>query len=184
VRSSIHYGRATPDGRIALGLGGLQPDLARRIDHRYDYDERFATRVAQDVARMFPAFADVPIEAGWGGPINVSGFTMPFFGSMGSAGNVHYGLGYTGNGVGPSHLGGKILAALATHAEDGFTRLAVVNTEPKRFPPEPIRSPGMMVANAAIRRKDDLEDARKRVDPVTGFVARLPRRMGFNLGPR
>jgi glycine/D-amino acid oxidase-like deaminating enzyme len=183
-RSSIHYGRVTRDGRIALGLGGLQPDLARRIDHRYDYEERYAARVAQDVARLFPAFADVPIEAGWGGPINVSGFTMPFYGSMGSAGNVHYGLGYTGNGVGPSHLGGKILAALATHAEDGFTRLAVVNKEPKHFPPEPIRSPGMMVANAAIRRKDDLEDDRRRVDPLTGFVARLPRRLGFKLGPR
>lgn len=183
-RSSIHYGRATRDGRIALGLGGLQPDLARRIDRRYDYVERYAMRVAQDVARLFPAFADVPIEAGWGGPINVSGFTMPFYGSMGSAGNVHYGLGYTGNGVGPSHLGGKILAALARHAEDGFTRLAVVAKEPKRFPPEPIRSPGMMVANAAIRRKDDLEDDRKRVDPLTGFVARLPRRLGFKLGPR
>ncbi len=181
-RSSIHYARTTPDGRIALGLGGLQPDLARRIDHRYDYDERFVARVAQDVARLFPAFADIPIEAAWGGPINVSGFTMPFFGSMG-AGNVHHGLGYTGNGVGPSHLGGKILAALALHADDGFTRLAVVNREPKRFPPEPIRSPGMMVANAAIRRKDDLEDARKPVDPLTGFVARLPRRLGFRLGP-
>ncbi len=184
VRSSIHYGRTTPDGRIALGLGGLQPDLARRIDRRYDYEERYAVRVARDVARLFPAFADVPVEAAWGGPINVSGFTMPFFGSMGAAGNVHYGVGYTGNGVGPSHLGGKILAALATRAEDGFTRLAVVSREPKRFPPEPIRSPGMMLANAAIRRKDDLEDSRRRVDPLTGFVARLPRRMGFKLGPR
>ncbi len=183
LRSSIHYGRATRDGRIALGLGGLQPDLARRIDHRYDYDERYAERVARDLARLFPVFADVPIEAGWGGPINVSGFTMPFYGSMGSAANVHYGLGYTGNGVGPSHLSGKILAALATHAEDGFTRLAVVEKEPKRFPPEPVRSPGMMIANAAIRRKDDLEDDRRRVDPLTGFIARLPRRLGFKLGP-
>jgi len=69
-------------------------------------------------------------------------------------------------------------------ARSGFTRLAVVNKEPKRFPPEPIRSPGMMVANAAIRRKDDLEDAARRVDPLTGFVARLPRRLGFKLGPR
>jgi hypothetical protein len=113
----------------------------------------------------------------------VSGFTTPFFGSL-APGNVHYGLGYTGNGVGPSHLGGKILASLALHAEDGFSRLAVVTREPKRFPPEPIRSPGMLVANAAIRRKDDLEDAGRPVDPLTRFVARLPRRLGFNLGPR
>ncbi len=183
LRSSLHYLRTTPDGRIAFGLGGLQPDLARRIDHRYDYLGRYASRVAADLVRMFPSFSGVPIEAAWGGPINVSGFTMPFFGSL-APGNVHYGLGYTGNGVGPSHLGGKILAALALHAEDGFTRLAVVTREPKRFPPEPIRSPGMLVANAAIRRKDDLEDAGRTVDPLTRFVARLPRRLGYNLGPR
>jgi glycine/D-amino acid oxidase-like deaminating enzyme len=181
-RSSLHYLRTTADGRIAFGLGGLQPDLARRIDHRYDYVERYARRVASDLVRMFPSFADVPIEAAWGGPINVSGLTMPFYGTL-SPGNVHYGLGYTGNGVGPSHLGGKILAALALHAGDGFTRLAVVTRTPKRFPPEPIRSPGMLIVNAAIRRKDDLEDAGRRVGPFTRLLAKLPRRLGYNLGP-
>ena len=184
LRSSIHYARTTPDGRIALGLGGLQPDLARRIDHRYDYVPKYAARVARDLVHLFPSFDGVPIEAAWGGPINVSGLTMPFFGTTGPHRNVHHGLGYTGNGVGPSYLGGKILAALALRAEDGFTRLAVVTRRPKRFPPEPIRSPGMFVANAAIRRKDDLEEAGRRVDPVTRFVARLPRRLGFKLGPR
>ena len=184
LRSSIHYARTTPDGRIALGLGGLQPDLARRIDNRYDYLPRYAERVAHDVVRLFPPFEGIAIEAAWGGPINVSGFTMPFFGTMGAHANVHYGLGYTGNGVGPSHLGGKILAALALDADDGFTRLGVVTREPKRFPPEPVRSPGMLIANAAIRRKDDLEDAGRRVDPFTMFVARLPRRLGYHLGPR
>jgi len=184
LRSSIHYARTTPDGRIALGLGGLQPDLARQIDHRYDYLPRYASRVAEDLVRLFPAFEGVPIDAAWGGPINVSGLTMPFFGSMGRHGNVHYGLGYTGNGVGPSHLGGKILSSLASHAEDGFTRLGVVTRTPKRFPPEPIRSPGMLVANAAIRRKDDLEERGRWVDPLTMFVAKLPRRLGFKLGPR
>jgi hypothetical protein len=42
----------------------------------------------------------------------------------------------------------------------------------------------MLVANAAIRRKDDLEEAGRRVDPLTSFVARLPRRLGYHLGPR
>jgi glycine/D-amino acid oxidase-like deaminating enzyme len=182
LRSSIHYTRTTPDGRIAFGLGGLQPDLARHIDPRYAYDERMVRRVASDLVRMFPDFRDVGLTAGWGGPINVSGFTTPFFGSL-PPGNVHYGLGYTGNGVAPSHLGGKILASLATHADDEHTRLAVLTREPKRFPPEPIRSPGMLLANDAIRRKDDLEVAGRRPDPVTDFVAGLPRRLGFNLGP-
>ena len=32
-------------------------------------------------------------------------------------------------------------------------KLPLVDVEPKRFPPEPIRSPGAMVANRAIRRR-------------------------------
>ena len=56
--------------------------------------------------------------------------------------------------------------------------------EPKRFPPEPIRSPGMLIANAAIRRKDDLEERGRRAGRLTRFVATMPRRLGYNLGPR
>ncbi len=135
-----------------------------------------------DLYRMFPSFRDVPLEAGWGGPVNVSGHHHPFFGTR-RPGNVHFGLGYTGNGVGPSHLGGKILASLVTGADDAFTRLPVVTREPKRFPPEPLRSPGALLMNEAIRRKDDAEADRRRPDALTGFVATVPRRLGFNLGP-
>jgi glycine/D-amino acid oxidase-like deaminating enzyme len=183
LRSSIHYLRTTPDGRIAFGMGGLQPTFARGIDRRYAHDERMIRRVADDLLWMFPTLADVPIEAGWGGPINVSALNLPFFGTL-QPGNVHFGLGYTGNGVAPSHLGGQILAALATDADDGFTRLAVVTRDPMRFPPEPVRTMGMAMANRAIVRKDDREVSGRRAGPVTRTIARVPRRLGFNLGPR
>ena len=183
LRASVHYLRTTADGRIAMGLGGLQPDLARSIDPRYAYHEPSVRRVATDLVAMFPELDGVRIDAGWGGPINVSGFSLPFFGTL-EPGNVHYGLGYTGNGVGPSHLGGKICAALAVHADDGFTRMPLVTREPKRFPPEPIRSPGMLVANRAIMRYDDARVAGHAPDPLTRTVATLPRRLGFHLGPR
>src|SRR5919201_590033 len=55
LRSSIHYARTTPDGRIALGLGGLQPHLARRSDERYDFVPRYARRGARGVAKVFPS---------------------------------------------------------------------------------------------------------------------------------
>ena len=179
--------------QVAFGaaLEHLGDKRAARREHRLGEgesvlgkgdDAQMVRRVAFDLKRMFPTFRDVAIEAGWGGPINVSGLNLPFFGTTGH-GNVHHGLGYTGNGVGPSHLGGKILAALATHADDDLTRLAIVNREPKRFPPEPIRSPGMLIANEAIRRKDDLEDAGRWVSPLTRAFAGLPRKLGFNLGP-
>jgi hypothetical protein len=59
----------------------------------------------------------------------------------------------------------------------------VVTRTPKRFPPEPIRSPGALIANDMIRRKDDLEADGRDPDLLTRFVASLPRRLGFNLGP-
>jgi glycine/D-amino acid oxidase-like deaminating enzyme len=181
-RAAVDYLRTTPDGRIAFGTGGMQPGFARSIGPRFGHDPRFVRRVAEHLWRLFPSFRDVPLEAAWGGPIDVSSAHVPFFGTMPS-GNVHYGVGYTGNGVGPSHLGGKILAALSVGAADEVSHLPVVGLRPRRFPPEPIRSPGMLVANQAILRKDEAEDDGLRPDPLTRFVATLPRRLGYNLGP-
>jgi glycine/D-amino acid oxidase-like deaminating enzyme len=181
-RAALHYIRTTPDGRIAFGIGGMQPDLARTIDHRFAYDEASLRVAIADLHRMFPTFADVPIEAGWGGPIDVSGSHEPFFGTL-ERGTVHYGLGYTGNGVGPAHLGGKILAHRALGMFHDVLSLPVVDAEPKRFPPEPIRSPGAMVANLAIRRRDAALDEGEEPNPFVDFVAKLPRRLGYNLGP-
>jgi glycine/D-amino acid oxidase-like deaminating enzyme len=181
-RAALHYLRTTPDGRIAFGIGGMQPNLARHIDARYAYDPDAIRVAVDDLHRMFPTFADVPIEAGWGGPIDVAGDHEPFFGTL-ETGNVHYGLGYTGNGVGPSHLGGQILAHRALGKFDEVLELPLVDVEPRRFPPEPIRSTGALVANHAILRRDRAHDDGKDADPLTDFVATLPRRLGFNLGP-
>jgi glycine/D-amino acid oxidase-like deaminating enzyme len=181
-RSAVNYLRTTADGRIAFGTGGMQPGLGRRIGPRFRYDERYVAVVAEQFRRMFPTFANVPLEAGWGGPIDVSGTHLPFFGTL-PGGAVHYGFGYTGNGVGPSHLGGRILGRLALGIDDQDTRLPIVDGEPKRFPPEPLKSLGVRLVNAAVLRKDAAEDAGGEADPVTSFIARLPRRLGYRLGP-
>jgi hypothetical protein len=113
----------------------------------------------------------------------VAGQHWPFFGTSGKAANVHHGLGYTGNGVGPAHLGGKILAHKTLGKDDPVLELALVDMEPKRFPPEPIRSPGAWMTNSAIHRKDAAEDDDDEPNPFIDFVAKLPRRLGYNLGP-
>jgi glycine/D-amino acid oxidase-like deaminating enzyme len=181
-RAALHYLRTTPDGRIAFGIGGMQPDLARHIDPRFAYDEPSIEVAIGDLHRMFPTFADVPVEAAWGGPIDVSGDHLPFFGTL-ESGNVHYGLGYTGNGVGPAHLGGQILAHRTLAKYDDVLALPIVDLEPRRFPPEPIRSVGAAVANRAIHRRDEGLDDDREPNPFVDFVAKLPRRLGYNLGP-
>ena len=181
-RASVNYLRTTPDGRIAFGTGGMQPGLARGIGGRFEWDARLVAEVARQFRALFPSFADVPLEAAWGGPIDVSGGHLPFVLRL-PPGDVLCAAGYTGNGVGPTQLAGAILARLVLGIEDELTRLPIVGHEPKRFPPEPIRSLGALVVNEAILRKDAVEDAGTRPHPLTGAVARLPRRLGYNLGP-
>jgi glycine/D-amino acid oxidase-like deaminating enzyme len=181
VRTSLHYLRPTADGRIAFGGAGMR--VARqRIEPRYRYDERSVAGLVEDLRRWFPAFRDVPLDAAWGGPVDVSAWHLPFFGTL-PGGTVHFGLGFTGNGVGPCHLGGKILSGLALGRQDEATTLPLVGADPKRFPPEPLFTPGERVVSRAILRKESLEDRGRRPDPLTDAVAHLPRKLGYHIGP-
>ena len=78
---------------------------------------------------------------------------------------------------------GKILAAKASSADIPELGLPVVDMLPRRFPPQPFRSLGAAVVNAATVRRDDALDATGRVDPITDLLAKMPRRMGYHLGP-
>jgi glycine/D-amino acid oxidase-like deaminating enzyme len=181
-RSTLHYLRTTPDGRIAFGGAGARTGLGTGLGPRMDFDHAAVARLVRDLHRWFPSFRDVPVECAWGGPIDVTGLHLPFLGTL-PTGNVHYALGFTGGGVGPCHLTGRILSGLALEAHDEFTRLPIVGAKPKPFPPEPLRSPGALLVTQAIMRKDDAEDDGRRVPPPVNFLACLPRRVGYNLGP-
>jgi len=181
-RTALHYLRTTRDGRLAFGSAAAVTGFGVGLGPRLDFDERSVDTVAADLARMFPSLADARLECGWGGPMDVTGWHVPSFGTV-EGGRVHFGVGYTGGGVGPCHLGGQILSGLALGTRDEVTRLPLVGLEPKRFPPEPLRSPGALLTQKAIVSKDEAEDRGRRPNPVVGLVAGLPRRLGYNLGP-
>jgi glycine/D-amino acid oxidase-like deaminating enzyme len=180
IRSALHYFRTTEDGRIAFGGGGGR--AIRRMSPAAWYDPPSIERAERGFRRLFPSFEDVRLEEGWGGPIDVSPMHTPFYGTL-EGGPVHFGFGYTGNGVAPSHLGGKILSGLALEEEDEVTGLPMVRSRPPRFPPEPLKSLGARVVREAVVRKERAEDEGRRVPRLTREAARLPRRFGFRLGP-
>jgi glycine/D-amino acid oxidase-like deaminating enzyme len=181
-RTALRYFRTTPDGRIAFGAAAATAGLGVGLGPRLRYDDASIVKLVDDFRRFFPSWGDVEIAAAWGGPMDVTGRHLPAFGTL-PGGAVHYGVGYTGGGVGPCHLGGKILSALALDIEDEHTSLPLVDLEMLRFPPEPLLSMGAAVTQHAIVRKDEAEDRGGRADPLTSFLARLPRRMGYELGP-
>jgi glycine/D-amino acid oxidase-like deaminating enzyme len=181
-RTALHYLRTTPDGRIAVGGGGARAGYDGRIGRRFTHDEVSAGRAAQGFRRLFPSFSEVSLEDSWGGPIDVSGSHVPFFGTL-APGNVHFGHGYTGNGVAPSHLGGQILASLALGRDEDVTRLPMVGHRPIRFPPEPLKYLGAYVIREAIVRKERAEDRGEKSNAAIRFLAGLPRKLGYLLGP-
>jgi glycine/D-amino acid oxidase-like deaminating enzyme len=181
-RTALHYFRTTPDGRIAFGAAAATAGAGVGLGPRLRYDEASIVKLVDDFRRFFPSWRDVAIEAAWGGPMDVTGRHQPSFGAL-PAGTVHYGVGYTGGGVGPCHLGGKILAALTLGIQDEHTALPLVGMPLQRFPPEPLLSLGAAVTQYAIVRKDEAEDVGSQPDPFTDFIARLPRRIGYELGP-
>src|ERR1700674_353947 len=127
-RTSLRYFRTTRDGRIAFGGGGGR--ARPTIDDAFTHDSRAVAEAAQGFRLMFPSFADVPLEDGWGGPIAVSPTHPPTFGPL-APGNIFYAVGYTGNGVAPSHVAGQVMSDLVTGRDTEAVRLPMVNPKPR-----------------------------------------------------
>ncbi len=182
ARFSVHYLRTTRDGRIAIGAGGGKPGYGGRIGAAFTDDHRSSARAAYAFRLFFPQLDDVRLTDAWGGPIDVSPTHLPRFGTL-PGGRVHFGFGYSGNGVAPSHLGGRILAALACGSEEALTRLPIVGPPARRFPPEPFRFVGARILREAMVRREDREELGRRAPWALRQLTRLPRRLGYQLGP-
>lgn len=182
LRTSTHYFRTTPDGRIAFGGGGASTGVGNKLGKTFTHDWRAAARTAEGFRRIFPDLADVQIVESWGGAVDVSPMHLPVFGRLGPN-RCFFGLGYTGNGVGPSYLGGRILAGMSIGREDHWTSLPLVDYVPIRYPLEPIRSLGARFVNRAVVEKDRQEERKSASSRMVNAVARLPSRLGYRLPP-
>jgi glycine/D-amino acid oxidase-like deaminating enzyme len=170
-RMMVHYWRASSDGRVVFGRGGGGIGLAGRFD--FDSSPRRAAEVEADMRRLVPAAAGVPVTHAWGGAVDRSLDGLPFFGSLRARARVVYGAGFSGNGVAPSLLAGRVLASMALGRDDEWSGCGLARGIPGRFPPEPIRFLGGSLVKGAVAHKETREDRGRTVDPVTRRVAAL-----------
>ena len=150
----VDYYRTTRDGRIIFGKGTGLMSFASRVGTRYDQLPQLHAEVEEDFRRLYPQLADVPIEYHWSGPIDRTYDSLPVFGCLQDAPQIIYGVGWSGNGVGPSRLGGLILASLALDLDNQWSRCGLVNRSLRRFPPEPLRYCGGLLVRNAVKRKE------------------------------
>ena len=169
----VDYYHATREGRVAFGKGGWGIAYGGRIGPDFDRNARRARTVAADLRRYYPSLRDVPITHDWSGPIDRTPNSLPLLGRLGGRPHIVYGVGWSGNGVGPSVVGGKILASLVLEKDDDWSRHPLVGRSVGRFPPEPIRWIGAHVVRGAVARKERAEIQDRRPSSIDVALSRL-----------
>jgi glycine/D-amino acid oxidase-like deaminating enzyme len=182
-RMFLHYFRTTADGRVLMGSGSGPIGFRGKLDGRFSGDAPSAERAERGLRRMLPGLDAARVERAWGGPIDVSADHLPFFGTVARS-SIHYGLGYSGHGVGPSWLGGQILASLAVGRDDGWTALPLASRKVPRLPPEPLKRLGGGLVRAAIMACEAAEEDGRRAPLAARAGAAVPRLLGMQIGTR
>lgn len=169
----VNYYRTTRDGRIAYGKGTGALSYGSKIGTIFSNDATSIAATEADFRRTYPMLQETRITHSWTGPIDRSYDSLPVLGTLKGTDNIHYGIGWSGNGVGPSSIGGKILASLALKRRDEWSECALVNRECRRFPCEPFRYLGGSLVRGAVMRKDQTEIRGERPGFIDAALAKL-----------
>jgi len=169
-RTFFNYYRLTADDRILWGTSEATYYAGNRVDPSCDHSPSHYAALRESFRRHFPALAGLEFPYAWGGPICSTTRMTPYFGrAMG--GRVHYGLGYTGHGLGTTRMAGQILAHLTLERPSELLALSLVRKKPFPYPPEPLRSWSVAAVTRALRRVDAGESP--------GLMLRVLERMGI-----
>jgi glycine/D-amino acid oxidase-like deaminating enzyme len=182
-RMFLHYFRTTPDGRVLMGSGSGRLEPGGRVGPGVLDDLPAQARAHAGLRTLLPALVDAPIEASWSGPIDVSADKLPRFGTVPGT-RIHYGAGYSGNGVGPSWLGGQILASLALGLEDEWSTLPLAARRGRRLPPEPFRFLGGRLVRWGTLTLEDSLGRGRRPPAAARAAAAIPRLLRMPIGTR
>jgi hypothetical protein len=115
----------------------------------------------------------VTITHTWTGPIDRSETNSPFFGHLDRNPDILYGVGYSGAGVGPSYLGGRILASTALERRDEWQDSPINRGPRSLYPYDPIRYFGGNIVRAAVLRKEADLNAGSASAPVVELLNRF-----------
>jgi glycine/D-amino acid oxidase-like deaminating enzyme len=169
----VHYYRTTREGRIVFGKGGGALAFGATIGRAFDRDPWRAMEVARDFARTYPALSGVRITHDWSGAVERTPTALPLIGRLGGRPHIVHGVGWSGHGVGPSYLGGRILASLALGLHDEWSESGIVDQSMGGFPPEPVRYLGGTLVRAAVTRKEYAEWDDRKPGILDAALARL-----------
>jgi glycine/D-amino acid oxidase-like deaminating enzyme len=156
-QTTVTYYRTTRAGRLIFGKGGGRLYYTGEPRDLVFGNTSGIAEATADFRRVYPTLSDVPLERCWSGPIDRTYDSLPLLGHLGGAPHIVYGIGWSGNGVSPSRIGGRILAGLVLERRERWTQNGLIDRVARRFPPEPVRYLGGTLVRAAMLRKDRAE---------------------------
>jgi len=135
-RVALDYFRLSADNRLLFG--GLCNYSGRK-------PKDISAVLQPKMISVFPQLEDVRIDYEWGGYIAISINRIPQFGRI--EGNTYFAQGYSGHGVAPTHLAGKMLADVVcgdSEQFDVFARVRHLKLPGGRWFANPALALGMM----------------------------------------
>ena len=114
------------------------------------------SQIEDKLQRAYQRFFKSPleIEQSWCGASDRTVTGLPFFGQHQG---IYYGLGYSGNGVLQTYLGGKFISALVLGLDNEYSRSGMAKGPLGRFPHEPVRYIGANMVKRAISHQESCE---------------------------
>lgn len=114
----LDYFRTTPDHRLLFGggctyLGGTPKDIAKALQPA--------------LHKVFPQLAGVKLDYAWGGLIDLTVRRTPDFGRRG---NVYWAQGFSGHGVIPTCMAGRVLAEAIVGKDEHLKRFMRLSNPP------------------------------------------------------
>ena len=157
--NQFHYFRLTRDNRILWGGYDAIYYFGNDVRPELERCEATYSMLARQFFEMFPQLEGVRFTHAWAGVIDTCSRFSVFFGT-GLGGKVAYAVGYTGLGVGATRWGARTALDLVDGRDTERTRLRMVRTKPRPFPPEPFRYAGIWLTRRALARADRREGKR------------------------
>jgi glycine/D-amino acid oxidase-like deaminating enzyme len=137
------------DQRLVLDYFRLSPDKRMLFGGFCNYSGRdpkdIGASLGPKMHKVFPQLKNARIDFEWGGNIAISVNRIPQLGRI--RGNTYYAQGYSGHGVAPTHLAGKVLAdIIAGDSEqfDVFSKVRHLRLPGGKFFANPALALGMM----------------------------------------
>lgn len=153
----VCYYRTTQSGRVVFGKGGWAIGIGGYMPPAMEQHSSRAKMVERDFHRYYPMLRRAPITHDWAGPIDRTYNSLPIIDWLNKDKTIAVGVGWSGNGVGPSVVGGKMLASMVLGRDDEWSNAGLVSAPAKHFPPDPVRYVGAHLIREAIVRKERAE---------------------------